>query len=483
MEEPGRQHYRITFAVLAIAGASFSLLQAIVSPALREMQLELETSTSTAAWILTGYFLSASVAIPILGRLGDMFGKKRMLVLSLVALAAGLVVSGIGDTIGVVIAGRIVQGIGGAVFPLSFGIIRDEFPRERVPSGIAMISALLGIGGGIGIVLAGPIVDHLSYHWIFWGPLIPVALALVGAVLFVPESPIRARGRVDLVGAGLLSLWLLALLVGVTEGEQWGWGSARVVGLFAAAAALLAIWLAVESRVAEPLVDMRMMRDRTVWTTNVASFLFGFGMMGSFILVPQFVQMPESTGYGFGASVTEAGLFLAPSTAFMLLASPLSGRLSATVGSRVPLLFGAFFCTLSFFLLALVHGAPWTIYLGTAVMGVGFGLAWASMANLIVAAVRPDQTGVATGMNTIMRTVGGAIGGQLTAVVLSVSVTADGFPAETGFTAGFLVAAAALVVTFLAALLVPRPRAAASHGASGPVTATAPIEWRSSGPR
>jgi EmrB/QacA subfamily drug resistance transporter len=467
-----RQHYGITFAVLAIAGASFSLLQSIVSPALRDIQVELDTSTGTVAWIMTGYFLSASVAIPIFGRLGDMFGKKRMLVASLVALAAGLVISAIGDSIGLVIAGRIVQGLGGAVFPLSFGIIRDEFPRERIHSGIAMISALLGIGGGLGIVLAGPIVESLSFHWLFWMPLITVLVALVGLVLFVPESPIRARGKVDVVGAVLLSLWLLALLLAVTEGEQWGWGSGRIVGLFVVAAVLLVVWVAVENRVAAPLVDMRMMRLRTVWTTNLAAFLFGFGMIGSFVLVPQLVQMPESTGYGFGASITEAGFFLVPSTAAMLLFSPLSGRLSATVGSRVPLLIGAAFGTASFLFLALAHGEPWMIYLATALMGGGLGFAWASMANLIVGAVPPEQTGIATGMNTIMRTVGGAIGGQIVAVVLDASVLrSTGLPREHGFTIGFLIAAAGLAVTFLAALLVPR---AATRPAAATPARTAP---------
>lgn len=451
-----RRHYRTTFAILAAAAAAFSLLQTIVAPALREIQLETHTSTGTVAWVMTGYLLSASVAIPISGRLGDMFGKKRMLVLSLLALIVGLVISALAGSIELIVAGRIVQGLGGAVFPLAFSIVRDEFPPERVPLGIALISGLLGIGGGLGIVLAGPIVEHLSYHWLFWLPCFPVVLAAIGAAVFVPESPERHPGRVDLAGAALLAGWLLALLVGVTQAERWGWISAGTLGLLGAGAILLAVWVAVEHRVENPLVDMRMMRVRAVWTTNLAAVLFGFGMMGAFLLVPQFVQMPESTGYGFGAGVTEAGLYLLPSTLFMILLSPLSGRLSRTVGSHVPLLAGSLLGAASFALLALFHGSAWSVVLGTSLMGCGLGLAWPSMANLIVEAVPSSQTGVATGMNTIMRTIGGAIGGQLAAAVLVASAAPGGLPREHGFTIAFTLAAGALAVTVVAALAVPR---------------------------
>jgi Major Facilitator Superfamily len=169
---------------------------------------------------------------------------------------------------------RVIQGAGGAIFPLSFSIIRDEFPAERVPVGIAMISAILGIGGGLGIVLAGPIVQHLSYHWLFWLPLIAVVAAAVGTQLFVPESPVRSPGRIDWTGAALLAGWLVALLLPISEGETWGWTSTRTLGLFAIAAVLAAVWVWVESRTAAALVDMGMMRMRAVWTTNLAALVF-----------------------------------------------------------------------------------------------------------------------------------------------------------------------------------------------------------------
>lgn len=452
----------MTFAVLALAGMTFSLLQSLVAPALPEIQRDLGTSATAVAWILTAYLLSASVLTPIVGRLGDMFGKERTLVATLVVLALGTLLAALANDIGTLIVARIIQGCGGAIFPLAFGIIRDEFPRERVAHGIALISAILGVGGGLGIVLAGPIVDRLSYHWLFWFPLGLVIVATIATVFFVPESPLRTPGRVNWAGAALLSAWLVCLLVAISEGSAWGWLGGRTLGLLLAAAVLLVLWIGNEKRAAEPLVDMDMMRIRGVWTVNAAGFLIGAGMYSSFLLIPLFVETPAGGGYGFGANVTQAGLFLLPSTVGMLLASPVAGRLASRTGSRVPLIAGSAVTALSFFILALAHDERWQIYLSSALLGVGMGLAFASLANLIVEAVRPEQTGVATGMNTVMRSVGGSVGSQIGASVIAATVVGSALPTEHGFTVAFLIAAGACALAALASLAVPATRTAAA---------------------
>ena len=454
-ESEHRQHYNVTFALLAVAGVAYALLQSLVAPALLTIQQDLHTTASGAAWILTAYLLSASVVTPVAGRLGDMFGKKRTLVAVLVVLAAGTALAALSSSIGLMIVARVIQGAGGAVFPLAFAIIRDEFPRERVPHGIALISAIMGIGGGLGIVLAGPIVQHLSYHWLFWLPLVAVVAATAGIVVFVPESPIRTPGRIDPVGSVLLAGWLVALLVPVSEGPSWGWTSTRTLGLFAAALVLAAGWVWAESRSRAPLVDMRMMRLRPVWTTNLAALVIGFGMFASFVLVPEFVELPPTTGFGFGASVTKAGLFMVPATLGMLLAGPVSGRLSSTVGSKVPLLLGALVSCLAFVILTFAHHSSWEIYVAMLVMGIGIGFAFASMANLIVESVPVQQTGVATGMNTIVRSIGGAVGSQVSAGIVTATLASTGLPTERGFTIAFAAAAGALAIGFLVALRVP----------------------------
>lgn len=463
-----RQHYGLTLAVLSMSALAFALSQTMVAPALPEIQRELGASTTEVTFVLTAYLLTASVTTPILGRLGDMFGKVRVLVLVLGAFAVGSLVAALSQSIEVLVLGRAIQGAGGAVFPLAFGIIRDEFPRERVATGIGLISATFGIGGGGGLVLSGLIVDNLSYEWLFWLSLAVVLAALVLTHRFIPESPSRAPARIDWLGAVLLALTLVALLFGVSRGNAWGWGSPRILGLFGAALVLGAAWMRFELRTPEPMVDMRMMRQRGVWTTNLTGLLIGFSMFGSFILIPQLVQLPTSTGYGFGADVTEAGLFMLPSTAAMLIAGPAAGILAARLGSKIPLATGTLLAAMSFALLAVAHDERWEIYLSSGLLGVGIGLSFAAMANLIVEAVPPQQTGVATGMNSVMRTIGGSLGGQIAAsIVAGHLVAAGGLPAEAGFTTAFTVSAAAVLVAFLTTFLIPRSGPPRSVSAAG----------------
>ena len=456
-----RQHYNITLAVLALAALSYALLQTMVAPALPAIQHELGASPTTVTWVLTVYLLSASIATPILGRLGDIFGKERTLFAVLSLFALGSVIAALSTSLGLLVAGRAVQGAGGAVFPLAFGIIRDEFPRERVATGIGLISATFGIGGSAGLVLSGVIVDHLSYRWIFWFGLVVVGIAMITTHLFVPESPVKSPARIDFGGAALLSAGLTCMLLAVSEGNRWGWGSAQIIGLFTAAVVVLAIWVRYEQRVPEPMVDIDLLRLRGVWTTNLTAFLIGYGMFGSFILIPQFVQTPEAAGYGFGVGVTGAGLFLLPSALVMLVAGPLAGTLAGRVGSKVPLLIGTASAAASFALLAARHSEPWEVVAAVVLLGFGIGMSFASMANLIVEAVPQHQTGEATGMNTIMRTVGGAFGAQIAAAIVADNIAPGArYAAESGFTTAFIMGTVALVIALAAASLIPgyRPR-------------------------
>jgi EmrB/QacA subfamily drug resistance transporter len=457
-EDVHRQHYNITFALLAIAGVSYALLQSLVAPALPDIQHALHTSENSVSWVLTSYLLSASVATPLIGRLGDMYGKERLLMIVLALLAAGTTVSALATSLPLMLTGRVIQGAAGGIFPLAFGIIRDEFPRGRVAGGIGLMSALLGVGGGAGVVLAGPIVDNLSFHYLFWLPLIPIVVATVLIQVFVPESPVRVPGRVNWVGAAMMSLGLAAVLVAVSETATWHWLSAKTIGVIAVGLALLALWVRSESRSDHPLVDMRMMKIRGVWTTNTVALLLGFGMYSSFILLPQYVETPTRAGYGFGASVTQAGLFMVPSTLAMLVVGSQTGRLEKLFGSKPPLLAGGLFTLVSFLILAFSRSDRWEIYLAAALLGTGIGLAFAAMANLIIENVGPEQTGVATGMNTVTRTVGGGFGGAATASILAGSIHTRNYPTAHGYTIAFLTCAIALGIGVVAGIWIPRRR-------------------------
>jgi MFS family permease len=363
------------------------------------------------------------------------------------------------------LAGRVIQGAAGGVFPLAFGIIRDEFPRERIAGGIGLMSALLGVGGGAGVVLAGPIVDNLSFHYLFWLPLIPIVAATILTHLFVPESPVRVEGRVNWVGAALMTVGLVAVLVAVSETATWHWLSARTLATLAAGVVVLVLWVLSESRAAEPLVDMRMMRIRGVWTTNLVALLLGFGMYSSFIVLPEYVETPAKAGYGFAASVTKAGLFMVPSTLAMLLVGAQTGRLEQRFGSKPPLLAGGLLTFASFALLASARDEQWQVYVASALLGSGIGLAFAAMANLIIENVGPGETGIATGMNTVTRTVGGAFGGAATASVLAGTIGAGGYPTSHGYTVAFALCAGALLIGVLAGLAIPQRRPEAAFAA------------------
>jgi EmrB/QacA subfamily drug resistance transporter len=452
-----RPHPMRSLLILGAAALAFSLAQTMLIPALGELMRRLDTDASGVAWVLTGYLLAAAVATPVAGRLGDMFGKRRLLVVSLVVFGAGSTLAALGTSLEVVVAGRVLQGFGGGIFPLCFGIIRDEFPREKVASSIGLISAIFGIGGGAGLIAGGVIADHLSYHWIFWLGTISAALAALAIELWVPESPERLPGRVDLRGAALLGVGLAMLLIAISRANDWGWGSTPTLVLIAAGLVVLAIWVAVERRTEQPLADIPTLIKPPVLMTNVATLFVGFGMFGSFLLIPQLAEAPEATGYGFGLNATGAGLLLLPGSLVMLFAGPLSGALGSRFGSKLPLALGAGVTSAGLVGLALDHGTEPAVLAWAFVMSGGIGLAFAAMANLIVEAVPPDQTGEATGFNALTRSVGASIGSQVCAAILAGSAVAGSpLASNGGFTAAFLLSAGVAALAAVIAVLIPR---------------------------
>ena len=450
-----RVSYRTTFVVLLLGVSAYALLQSLVVPVLSTIQRDLHTTQGTVTWVLTAYLLSASIFTPILGRVGDMVGKERMLVVTLVALAIGSALAGLSRSIGLLILARAVQGIGGAVLPLAFGIIRDEFPAAKVAGGVGVVAAMAAVGGGAGIVLAGPIVSHLDYHWLFWIPLVITLIAAVCAHLFVPESPVRTPGRISWLGAVLLSGWLVALLLGVSQAPSWGWASDKVVGLIALAAVIGVAWAVVESRSRQPLIDMKMMRLPAVWTNNVVALLFGVGMYSVMAFLPEFLQTRRSAGYGFGASIIQSGLFLLPLTVTMFFFGLWSGKIAAKIGSKAAVILGSIVSAAAYLVLAVAHSQAWEIYVASTLLGVGLGLGFSAMSNLIVQAVPPAQTGVASGMNANIRTIGGAVGAAVMSSIVTSKLLASGLPAASGYTEGFAFLAVMTGVAVIAALFIP----------------------------
>jgi MFS family permease len=441
---------------IGLAGLSFAVMQSLVIPVLPLIRDELGASTGTVTWVLTGNLLSAAIATPILGRVGDLFGKKWVLVGTLGVLLLGTVLAATATTLPVLIVARVIQGVGGGLFPLAFGIVRDRFPHDMVPGAIGLISSTLAFGGGLGVVLAGPIVDQLNYHWLFWIPCPLIALSALAIAIIVPHTAGRPAGRINWPGAVALSVWMTALLLAITEGPRLGWFSPWVIGLTFVFVVGVVAWIAFERRAVTPLIDLRMLVRPEVWRFNLVAFLFGIALYSSFRIIPELLQTPRSAGYGFSATVTESGLFLLPQTIAAFLLGLMAGPIERWVGSARAVVGGSLIGGIGFILLAVAHDQGWQVLVASTLLGVGTGLTYAAIPAVIVDAVPVTQTGVATGVNTNVRTIGGAVGSQLTAGILTAGVLVGATPPEARFTTVFVVLAAASLLAVAVGMTRPR---------------------------
>lgn len=443
-------------ASLTLASLAYASMQMMVVPALPQIERDLGSDAGGVAWLISAFLLSTAVSTPVLGRLGDLYGKERMLVAVLAVFAAGSLLGALAPSLPVLIVARVIQGLGGAIFPLAFGIARDALPPARLSTAIGLLSGSFGIGGAAGLVLSGPIVDHISWHGIFWLGIAMPLVAIVGVRLFVPRSPPREQVDVDWLGALLMAGGLLPLLLAISRSREWGWLAPGTLALVLGGAALLIAWVRWELARREPLIDLRLMAQRSVWTVNAVAVTIGFGMYAMSYLVPRFVQAdPAVAGYGFDASVTGSALYLLPAMLSGLVGGPLAGALGNRMGARLPLAIGVATLAAGLTMLAFVHDEPWQIYVGM-LLGYGIGLTFAltAMANLIVSGVPQAQTGEATGINTTLRTIGGALGSQ---VVAALVIAEEGSHGAGGFTAAFVVCAGVALVALLACAAVPRP--------------------------
>ena len=408
---------------------------------------------------MTANLLAAAVLTPLLGRLGDLHGRKRVVLAILTAVCAGSLLAATTTSLALLIVARVLQGAAFGLFPLSVGIVREQLPASRVTGAMALVSGALGVGGGIGLVLTGLLTQHGGdYHRVFWLALGVglAAVALTAAV--VPDRRPAATGTVDWLGAATLGLGLVLLLLPLSQGHSWGWGSVRTLGLLAASAGTLAGWLAVERRVASPLVSPAMLANRPLMVTNAAGVFVGVGIFVSFLGVSGFVQTPTALGYGFTASVLAAStLYLLPGALLGVLASPLGGRLVTRYGARSVLALAGGAGAIGFALMALAHSASWEIVTGSTLVNAAVALAFAAMPALIVAEVEPSQTGVANSVNSIARSLGSSLASALVVTLLATDLMPSGVPAESAYVAAFWVGTGAMVVVVALSLLgLPR---------------------------
>jgi len=470
-----------TMCALGLGGIAYALTQTMLIPAFPVMIHALHSDANGVSWTVTGYFISAAVGTPLIGRLGDIFGKRRVLVAVLVIFSIGCVIAAASSTLWVVIGGRVIQGASGGIFPLCFAIIRDEFPHERVSRSVGLMSSIAGAGGGLGLIVGGLIVDHAPYYWIFWmGSILGVAAA-VATMLVVPDSPTRTPARVDVRGACVLALSLILLLVAISQANSTGWEDPRIAALIAAGIAILCLWVTLQRHTAEPLADIAMLVNPPVAITNLATLFAGYGMFGSLILITTLAQAPTTTDYGFGLDATHAGLLMLPGYVAMLVLGPISGNVGHRLGNKVPLAVSGIVTSLGLSLLAVDHGRLVYVSLFSLVTLSGIGLGFAAMPNVILDSVPQRQAGEATGINALVRAIGSALGSQVSATIVAAGA-ATGIASDAGFTHAFAVSAVVAAFAGGAALFIPRSQRRHTRsplsdiGAAGPLALPASPE-------
>ncbi len=445
-------------AVVAVCGVLVSLTQSILIPVLGAIQRDLGSSTTGTEWLLTSTLLVAAVSVPVLGRLGDLYGKRRMLLVATLALVIGSVICALADSIEVMILGRVVTGVSSAAIPLGISLIGQVLPAKRAGSGIALVSATLGIGGALGLPLAALVAEHSDYHVLFWICAVGGGAAFAGIWFALTEVARFGSGRMDFPGAVLLAAALVSLLLPLAEATTWGWGDPRTIGLLVLAAVLLAVFVLVERRVASPLVDLVVNARPSLLLTNIASLCIGFALFASFIGTASYVQAPSSTGYGFGSSVLASGLAMLPSGLAMLALSPVSALLSARLGPKITLAIGAAVVAIGFLGRIVFTGSFTEIVIWTTVAGAGTGIAYAAMPSLILRAAPADELAAANGLNTLARSVGSslasAIGGTLLAAQ-TISLGGFDLPSLGAYRTLFGICAGAAILGALIALVIP----------------------------
>ncbi|QDQ96055.1 MFS transporter [Tomitella fengzijianii] len=450
-------------AVLALGGIVVALMQTLIIPIIPDLPDLVGASAGDTAWAITATLLAAAVATPVMGRLGDMYGKRRLLLVSLVVLVVGSLLAAFASTLVPLVIGRALQGFASGVIPLGMSLMRDIMPPKKLAGGVAVISASLGVGGALGMPLAAFIAQYANWHMLFWVSAGLGVLAFVLTVMVVPESDLRASGSFDYAGAAALSATLVTLLLAISKGADWGWGSGLTVGLFVAAAVLAVAWVLWELRATRPLVDVRVAAGKQVLMTNTASAVFGFAMFAQSLVVPQIIQIPEFTGYGLGQSVLVAGLAMAPGGLLMMAMAPVSSRITMSVGPKYTLVTGAVVVGLGYLMGVFWMNSVWQVVVISGIISAGIGLAYAAMPALIMGAVPVEETGAANSFNTLMRSLGTSFASAVAGVVVaSVTMEVGGavLPSGSAFQIVMGAAAGASLVALVIAALLPKYRPA-----------------------
>lgn len=457
VESPARTNALV--AVLAFAGIVASLMQTLVVPLIGAMPRLLGTTPSNASWVVTATLLAAAVSTPVAGRLADLYGKRRMLLVLIAPLILGSIVCALATSVVPMIGGRALQGLSTGMVPLAISLLHDVLPPHRVGTAIALMSSSMGIGGALGLPVAAVVAEYTNWRMLFWGTaIVSVAVAVLIRQVVPATNALPRTGRFDAVGAVGLGVGLVCLLLAVSKGGDWGWSSATTVGSFVAAVVVLLAWGWWELRSRHALVDLRVTAQPRVLLTNVASLVVGFAMYAQSLIIPQIMQLPRETGHGLGQSMLQMGLWMAPSGLAMMALSPVGARLSAARGPKTTLVAGSAIMAVAYALATLLMGSTWGLMIAACVSSAGLGFAFGAMPALVMGSVPESETASANAFNSLMRSIGTSVSAAVVGVVLAQMVMPFGEHAVTtaaGFRTGLLIGCGVALVAAAISLVIP----------------------------
>lgn len=454
LRHPGRFTFALSAAVLA-----FSLMQTLVVPALPTIGKELGASSLGTGWILTAFLLAGAVFSPVVGKLGDRFGHRRVMLISMMVFAAATLLAAVAPNLGVLLAARALQGVGTATFPLALALARSTLKGPRLAAAFGWIPGMIGLGAGLALVVGGIVVDVLSWRWIFILGAILILVAAAMVLAWVPRgSAAIASGPIDWPGIGLFAGGLVGVLLAVSQGGAWGWTSPLTIGVGAAGIVLLIALVLVELRSAAPVVDVRTFRQGPIALLSLLTVVVGFVPYVFYIALPLLMQAPAGTGYGWGMSVTASALAMLPSAVLVFLGGRLTPVLVARVGGAVTAVLAAAVMGVGAVVLAIWPTMPVVVIVGFAVLGLGNGIGYAICAQLVVTWSPANETGAATGLNSVVRTIGSAAAAPVVSAVLAAGAVSATAPTAAFSLAFWVAAGASAVGAAVAMVLVSKAR-------------------------
>ncbi|MGA2835134.1 MAG: MFS transporter [Acidimicrobiales bacterium] len=411
---------------------------------------------STAQWVLTAALLSGALATPVMGRLADGSRQRAVIAVTLSVVLVGCVLAAVSTSFVVLVVGRGMQGVGMGLLPVNMAIARRNLDRVTTGRAVATLSVSTAIGAGLGYPITSTVAELFGVHAAYWFGAAVVASALAFAVAVLPARSPAAPVRFDIAGAVLLTLAVTGVSVVLSEGGNWGWGSTTTLGLVACCLLVLVVWVPLELRCDHPLVNLHHLSNRSVLMADVSGFLMSMSMYLVVPIVVEFVQIPPSSGFGFGASVIVSGSVLVPLSAGTFLASRLLVPYERRFGARSMIPLGALVFGSAATYFALDHGSLWQAFVTMGIVGLGIGFTFAAMPGFIVRAVPASETGSATGLYQVLRNIGLSFGSALGAAVL-LAFTGNGhtYPDVTGFRVALLVSAGLGVLTAVLSFVLP----------------------------